>query len=75
MKKYDRSAYLAVHLALNAKVKGNPRFYTTYLDESLNQVFIRIAASCHRMTFERRVFAKYKAWVLRQGGVDVVSFW
>ena len=54
-----------MHLAINSAVKGNPRHYTTYLDESLNKVFIRIAASCHRLTFERRLVAKYAGWYLR----------
>ena len=57
---------MAIHLVLNAAEKGNPRFYATYLNESLNKIFISIAANCHRATFERRLFAKFKGWQLRQ---------
>ena len=39
---------------------GNPRHASAYFDESLNQSIIAIAASCHRMTFERRLFAEFR---------------
>ena len=56
---------MAIHMSMGARVKGNPRFYTTYLDESLNKVFIAIAKQCHRRTFERRLFARYKLRMMR----------
>ena len=40
--------------------KGNHRPYSTYFDESLNKSIIAIAASCHRITFERKLFAKFR---------------
>jgi len=51
------------HLFLEATLaipfKGNPRMFQCYFDESLNDVLTTIAASCHRVTFERRLLAKF----------------
>ena len=61
----SKSATLAVHMMINAAYKGNPKYYSTYLDESLNRTFIKIARTCHRVTFEKRMFSKYLGWQLR----------
>jgi len=39
--------------------QGNPRFYATFLDESLNGNIAKIARSCHRRTWLKRVFVKF----------------
>ena len=63
-----------MHLSLLAGIRGNPRFYMTYLDESLNKIFIRIAKTCHRSTFERTLFGKYAGWHMRNP-MDSLVFW
>ena len=60
------NCHLVQHLSADAWYKGNPRFYTTDWDESLNKVFCKIAATCHKTTMQRKLFAKYKSWGLFQ---------
>ena len=43
--------HLLVHLIQRALVKGNPRLYSTYRDESLNGIIAKIARSAHRRTW------------------------
>ena len=43
--------HLLVHLIQRALVKGNPRLYSTYRDESLNGIIAKIARSAHRWTW------------------------
>ena len=43
--------HLMVHLWQQTCRHGNPRFYSTYRDESLNGVIARIAKSTHRWSF------------------------
>ena len=57
--------HLFTHLTFDAKTKGNPRYYWTYLDESLNRLITIIASGAHRMTFERRIFAKFRLYAAR----------
>ena len=40
--------------------KKEPRHYSTYFDESFNTSIIAIAAPCHRMTFDRKLFAQFR---------------
>ena len=51
--------HLFYHLTVRIAYQGNPRFYHTYLDESLNKTFALLASSCYRSTFEKRLFQKY----------------
>jgi hypothetical protein len=51
--------HLFVHLTDSIQAKGNPRYYSTYMDESMNKLAATIAASAHRHAFERRTFAKF----------------
>ena len=51
--------HLFLHLTYRIATLGNPRFYSCYHDESINKVLARIAASCYRHTFERRLFSKH----------------
>ena len=45
---------------MRSRSKGNPRHHSAYFDESLNKSIIAIAASCYRVMFERRLFAKFR---------------
>ena len=54
--------HLVFHLVERTRTHGNPRFYSTFLDESLNSTLRGIVRSSHRATWELRVFSKF-AWV------------
>ena len=43
--------HLLLHLCQRALLKGNPRLYSTYRDESLNGTIAKIARSAHRRTW------------------------
>eukprot|EP00959_Pyramimonas_sp_CCMP1952_P431213 9031259-Pyramimonas_sp.AAC.1 len=47
-----------VHMTLSIGVKGNPRFYNTFHDESLNLILAGIASVSHRATWERTIFQR-----------------
>ena len=51
--------HLMMHLLHATKWLGNPRYYATYKDESLNGVIARIGRSCHRTHFGMSVHLKY----------------
>ena len=53
--------HLLGHLVHNIPFSGNPSFHTTFLDESENRILAEICRSAHRLVFEYRVFAHYKA--------------
>ena len=55
--------HLWVHITEDMALEGNPRHFARYCDESSNRDFARIAQSCHRKTFERRLFAKYSTFL------------
>ena len=38
---------------------GNPKYYTTYLDEGYNGRIAKICRGSHRMTWEQSVFSKF----------------
>ena len=50
--------HLMVHLIQQSLVKGNPSFYATWNDESLNGILRKIAVSCHRLTWAKSVHIK-----------------
>ena len=50
--------HMWVHLTFSAGRMGNPRFYWTFLDESLNGKLKKILRRCHQAAFERRGLAK-----------------
>jgi hypothetical protein len=58
--------HLMIHCLQRISYLGNPRFYTCYLDESMNGVVVKIARSCHRMTFMRSVHNKFR-WAGKLG--------
>ena len=53
--------HLMLHAVERARLHGNPRFYSTFLDEGLNRVLRDIARSTHRLTWEVRIFERF-AW-------------
>ena len=50
--------HFMLHLLSRSVQKGNPKFYSTYKDESLNGVIAKIARSCHRRTWHNCVHWK-----------------
>ena len=58
--------HIMIHCLQRISYLGNPRFYTCYLDESMNGVVVKIARSCHRMTFMRSVHNKFR-WAGKLG--------
>ena len=59
--------HLLIHAIQRVDRLGNPRFYHTFRDESLNSVIAKIAASCHRNNFSEAVFRKWN--ILNELGV------
>ena len=51
--------HLMIHLLMRVARHGNPVYYHTYKDESLNGVIARIARSCHRTSFGMSVHMKF----------------
>ena len=54
--------HLMFHLIARVEKLGNPRFYWTYRDESLNGVLIKVARSAHRGRFMETIHDKF-AWI------------
>ena len=54
--------HMWVHVTVGAWRQGNPRFYWTFLDESLNGKLKKVLRRCHQAAFERRALAK--VWYL-----------
>ena len=52
--------HLMLHCVQRTGLKGNPRFYHTYRDESLNGRVARIARTSHRLTFCDTVHRKFR---------------
>lgn len=57
--------HLFIHVTELIAVKGNPRHYSTFLDESINGEIASICAALHRSTFERKALQRFG--VLRNG--------
>ena len=51
--------HMWVHLSLRAEVE-NPRYYSTFLDESLNSVLATAAQTAHRDNWERTIFGRIR---------------
>ena len=61
-----------VHCLQRISRRGNPRFYHTYRDESMNGVIARIAKCSHRLSFALVVLKKYKLLhILQPTGVGM----
>ena len=53
-------SHLMVHMIQNTALHGNPRFYWSFRNESLNGVVTKIARGAHRLTFMITVLNKFK---------------
>jgi len=53
-------SHMFAHLTLRIPHWGNPRFYSTFLDESLNLTLAVVAAASHRLTWERSIFDRMR---------------
>lgn len=50
--------HLMMHMLQRAVKKGNPRWYSTYRDESLNGIIGKVAASVHPRVFAMSALTK-----------------
>ena len=55
--------HMFAHMTQRIVKQGNPKFYSTFLDESLNAVISYIAGSVHRKHWEKRVFQRLRLQV------------
>eukprot|EP00959_Pyramimonas_sp_CCMP1952_P404396 8474233-Pyramimonas_sp.AAC.2 len=53
-------SHLFVHLTARIPEYGNPRLYSTFLDEGLNLILAGVASASHRCTFERSIFERIR---------------
>eukprot|EP00959_Pyramimonas_sp_CCMP1952_P430694 9020002-Pyramimonas_sp.AAC.1 len=53
-------SHMFAHLTLRIPHWGNPRFYSTFLDESLNLTLAVVASASHRLTWERSIFDRMR---------------
>ena len=58
--------HLWLHLAQQAARNGNPKFFSTYPDESLNGIIAKICRTAHPNTLAIMVFKKWRALCLVQ---------
>eukprot|EP00959_Pyramimonas_sp_CCMP1952_P099548 2081175-Pyramimonas_sp.AAC.1 len=65
--------HLWAHLVQCAAANGNPRFYSTFLDETLNGVVATMAKAGHSKTWERSIFTRLQLVPLFNGGKYVAS--
>ena len=52
--------HLMLHLGHLCEEMGNPYYFQTFLDEGYNGRLCKLAATCHRMTFYKRVLAGFR---------------
>ena len=55
---FTPKCHLWLHLTQRVPLCGNPRLYSTFLDESLNHVVSCIAGAANRRTWEKRIFQR-----------------
>ena len=54
--------HLLFHMVERAQTQGNPRFYGTFLDESLNRTLRDLVRTSHRNVWVQRIFHRFR-WV------------
>ena len=54
--------HLLFHMVERAQTQGNPRFYATFLDESLNRTLRDLVRTSHRNVWVQRIFHRFR-WV------------
>ena len=62
---YKPKHHLWIHMTSRVPRTGNPVLQATWLDESGNRTLRNITQGCHRVTWERTVFFKWKRLALR----------
>eukprot|EP00959_Pyramimonas_sp_CCMP1952_P416758 8731419-Pyramimonas_sp.AAC.1 len=50
--------HMFVHVTQKIHVQGNPRYYSTFLDESLNLVIANMAAASHKQNWELSIMQR-----------------
>ena len=58
--KYIPKSNLCVILTLRIAQCGNPRSYSTFMDESLNLVIAAVASAAHQATWEKSIFDRIR---------------
>ena len=61
--------HLFFHCIQRIQVLGNPKYYSTYRDESLNGVVVKLARSSHRLVFMESVHDRFR-WL---GAMDLCT--
>ena len=57
---YIPKHHLWIHLSSEAETKGNPRFYDTFVDESINKTLKNARKGAHQCTFEQTVMTRMR---------------
>jgi len=57
---YLPKAHMFVHITQKIPKQGNPRFFSTFLDETLNLTIANIAAACHKANWELFIFRRLR---------------
>jgi hypothetical protein len=67
-------SHMFVHLAQRAARYGNPRMYSCFCDETLNLVIAGMAASSHRLTWEKGIFQRVRLLPTVQKDSSLAAF-
>ena len=51
--------HLLLHMVHRTAIHGNPAYYATFEDESINRTLKKIGQAAHRSVWELRVFAHF----------------
>ena len=51
--------HLCLHMFLSMATKGNPKYYHTYRDETLNGLIAKLCAAAHRFAFHTEVHRRF----------------
>ena len=66
-------AHLMYHAIQRSLIQGNPRAYTTYVDESYNGAIARVCRSVHRRGWAQAVYRKLQMMESMQGETETVE--
>eukprot|EP00959_Pyramimonas_sp_CCMP1952_P452369 9466468-Pyramimonas_sp.AAC.1 len=59
-------SHMFVHMTQRIPTQGNPRFYSTFLDETLNLGIAQMAAASHKTNWEESIFQRARLLPLVQ---------
>ena len=60
--------HMLAHLTIQMREKGNPRFYSTFLDETLNSIIAAAAARAHPSRWEHHIHKRLSLQATLQSG-------